>query len=238
MVKNGVQTWDMRSPSPLAQAVAIYGRELAIFRGLLEEAGHDTIKLHQPRGQNPKGTAMSALTRPKLLDLAKGSADLATAGMRVRPRGEDWVRVWLPKPLQAWVPVRSRPDTIVVDGDVSILCEEDEDLLGMPMGYPYLFWRWDYTEQRLMSFSAAWVKEKRGWHKECPCREEIEISAALAALPANTSAPIGARNEDDELDDLVAKWDTDEPLSEDQVTDKANESVEDGDTNPALGEGS
>lgn len=207
-----------------------------MLRDFLEEAGHDTIRLHQPRGKAPKGTAMSSLTREKLLELTDGSADLAASGVRVRPRGEDWVRVYLPKPLHTWFPLRTRPKTVVVDAPTGVLSEEDEDLLGMPYGYPYLFWCWDYAIHRLKSYSVVWAKRRSPWYPECPCVEEIEISATLAALPANITVPRGARNDDDELDDVVAKWPTDEPMSEDEVTDKADEGARNDDADPAMGD--
>ena len=68
---------------------------------------------------------------------------------------------------------------------------------------------------------------------ECPVREEVEVSPDLMALP---SRPVpGASNDDDDLPNLVRRWD-DEPKSEDQITDEAREEASDDDTGPAMGE--
>ena len=235
MMKNSVQTWPMRSPSPLEQSVAAHGRELAVLRGLLDEAARDTAKLCEPRGRAPKGTAMSALTRDKFLELAEGCTELAASRVAVKPCGEDWVRVWLPE-LQIWMPLRHRPETVVLVEQAGLLSEEDEDLLGWPGGSPVLFWRWNHAKHRLSSYSVAWVTSKKKWFMECPVREEIEISADLMALPVGGFVPTGARNDDDDLPGVVTRWDTAEPLTEDQATDKADEGAKDEGTNPAVGE--
>jgi hypothetical protein len=87
----------------------------------------------------------------------------------------------------------------------------------------------------MASFSVAWVITMDNWVVECPVREEVEISADLMALPAARPVP-GASNDDDDLPGLVGRWDGEEPMSEDQVTDEAREGASDDDTGPAMGE--
>lgn len=222
----------MKSPSPLEQAVAAHGRELAVLRDLLDKAARDAVKLYAPWGRGPKGGVMSGMTRDRFLEFAQDSAELAGSGVAVKACGDDWVRVWLPT-LRAWVHLRSRPRTVIP-------VVEDElfpvyDLLGMPPGLPVLFWRWDRIEGRLATFSVAWVSTMDNWVVECPVREEVEISADLMALPAGRPVP-GAGNDDDDLPGLVGRWDSEESMSEDQVTDEGREGTSDDDTGPAVGE--
>ena len=229
----------MRSPSPLAQAVAAHGRDLAVLRSLFEEAARDTSRLCAPRGRPPKGTAMSALTRDKFLELVESCADLGESGVAVKPCGEDWVRVWLPE-LKAWVPLRHRPGTVVYVTEDGLFDDDefdaDRDLLGWPSGSPFLFWDWSHKEGRLLFYGVAWVISKQKWVIECRVRHEIEISSDLVALPASSSVPSGARNDDDDLRDIVSRWESDEPESEEEVTDRADESARDDRANPAMGE--
>jgi hypothetical protein len=219
----------MNSSSPLEQVVGAHGRELAVIRDLVEKAGHDATKLYRPWGRAPKGGVMSGMTRDRFLEFAHDSADLAGSGVAVKACGDDWVRVWLPL-LRRWVHLRTRPKNVV-------LLKEDElfpvvDLFGLPPGEPILFWRWNKGEQRLATFSVAWVTTLDNWVVECPVREEVEVSPDLMTLPSSPVA--GTSNDDDDLP-LVRRWD-DGPKSEDQITDEAREETSDDDTGPAVGE--
>jgi hypothetical protein len=175
---------------------------------------------------------MSGMTRDRFLEFAHDSAELAGSGVAVKACGDDWVRVWLPI-LRAWVPLRTRPPTVVQLNDEELF--PVVDLLGLPPGYPVLFWQWNRLEQELLSFSAAWVITMDNWVIECPVREEVGIPADLMALPAGRYVS-GAGNDDDDLRGLVSRWDGEEPKSEDQVTDEAREGTCDDDTGPAVGE--
>jgi hypothetical protein len=181
---------------------------------------------------------MSALTRDKFLELAEGSTDLGASDVAVKPCGEDWVRVWLPK-LRTWVPLRRRPETVISIEQPGLFSEEEDeevDLLGWPAGFPVLFWRWSHNEHQLSYFSVAWVVSKEKWFIECPILQEIEIPPDLMALPAGGPMPAGIRNDDDDLPGLVTRRDPEESLSEDQVTDNADGGARDDGTNPAVGE--
>lgn len=203
-----------------------------MLRDLLGRAAHDAVGIYTPWGRAPKGQVMSGMTRDRFLEFAQDSAELAGSGVAVKAAGDDWVRVWLPL-LRAWVHLRSRPRNVVP-------VIEDElfpgyDLLGLPQGLPVLFWRWDRIERQLATFSLAWVTTMDNWVVECPVREEVEVSPDLMALPASRPVP-GAGNDDDELSGLVGRWDGEEPMTEDQVTDDAREGKGDDDTGPAMGE--
>lgn len=220
----------MKSSTPLEQVVNAHGRELAVIRDLVEKAGRDATSLYLPWGRAPKGGVMSGMTRDRFLEFAEDSAELAGSGVAVKGCGDDWVRVWLPI-LRMWVALRSRPRTVVAINDDGLF--PIVDLFGLPPGVPVLFWRWDKAEQELGSFSVAWVATMDNWVVECPVREEVEVSPDLMALP---SRPVpGAGNDDDDLPNLVRRWD-DEPKSEDQIIDEAREEASDDDTGPAMGE--
>ncbi len=98
-----------------------------------------------------------------------------------------------------------------------------------------MFWKWDRDEQRLGSFSLAWVLSMEGWVVECRVLDEIDIPEDLMALPAGRP-PAGTGNDDDDLPGLVGKWDVEESRSEDEVTDDAREDGSDGETGPAVGD--
>jgi hypothetical protein len=171
------------------------------------------------------------MTRDRFLEFALDSADLSGSGVAVKACGDDWVRVWLPI-LRMWVPLRTRPPSVVLVEDNDLFPEFD--LLGLPPGKPVLFWSWSKSEQRLVSFSMAWAVTMDNWVIECPVRGEVEIPADLMALP---SRPVpGASNDDDDLPGMVGRWDSDESKSEDQVTDEAREESSDDNTRTALGE--
>jgi hypothetical protein len=222
----------MDSLSPLEQVLGAHGRELAVIRDLVEKAARDAVGLYRPWHRAPKGGVMSGMTRDRFLEFAQDSAELAGSGVAVKACGDDWVRVWLPV-LRAWVPLRTRPPTVVQVNDEELF--PVVDLLGLPPGYPVLFWQWNRLEQELLSFSAAWVATMDNWVIECPVREEVDIPADLMALPAGRQVS-GAGNDDDDLGGLVSRWDGEEPKSEEQVTDEAREGTSDDDTGPAVGE--
>lgn len=231
MMNNGVQACIMKSSSLLEQVVGAHGRELAVIRDLVNRSARDAVSLYGKWERAPKGGVMSGMTRDRFLEFALDSADLSGSGVAVKACGDDWVRVWLPI-LRMWVPLRTRPPTVVVVEDNDLFPEFD--LLGLPPGKPVLFWRWSRAERRLVSFSVAWAVTMDNWVIECPVRGEVEISADLMALP---SRPVpGARNDDELPDELVGRWDGDEPKSENQVTDDAREESGDDDSGPALGE--
>jgi hypothetical protein len=219
------------SSSPLAEAVATHGRELAVVRRLVEAAAGDAVGLYKPWRRAPKGSALSAMTRDRFLELAQGSAELAGSGVVVKSCGEDWVRVWFPK-LGWMVPLRTRPKVIRLEEPGLF----PADLWGAPPGNPVIFWRWGKKEQRLTHFSLAQVTEMDDkYGTECVALENIEITAGV--VPMHVSPIIdGAANDDDDLRDLVGRWGSDEPRSEDQVTDELDKDNRDDRTDPAMGE--
>jgi hypothetical protein len=223
----------MRSPSPapLTQVVAAHGGELAVIRRLLEEAAREAIKLYRPWKRLPKGTALSAMTRDRFLELAEDCEELAGGGVVVKSCGEDWVRVWLPGP--GWiVSLRSRPKVISVEEEGGLF---DLDLFGAPRGTPVLFWRFNAAEDRLASFSMARVADM-AWVLEAEVLEEVEITDGLTALISGRVTVPGSGNDDDDLENVVGRWDNDEPLSEAEVADEIYEDDHDDERGPALGE--
>lgn len=236
-MKNGVQSCPMKSSSPtlLEQVVTAHGGELAVIRRLLEEAAREAIKLHSPWGRPPKGTAFSALTREKFLELIEDCEELAGTGVAVMTCGEDWVRVWLPNPK--WMlKLRSRPKVDLVNDDEPTLFDLEPD--EVPRGSPVLFWRYNLDEDRLAHFSAAIVTDP-DWVMEAEVLEEIEITDDLISVTAGRAATVpGTGNDDDDLQDVVGRWDNDEPLSEAEATDKIFKDSDDDERGTAMGEDS
>lgn len=213
----------------------MYGRELAIVRRLIEEAARDAVKLYEPWGRAPKGVALSAMTRDRFLELAADDSDLALSDVEVYGEGQDWVRVWLPK-LGWRLPLRTRPQVVRIEDSEGTL---DPDLFGEPpLGTPVLFWRFDVFKDSLSAFSLVRVLELAdGWVMECKGLEEIGITADLL-IPSVAVAPTpGSGNDDDDLEDLVGRWDNEDPQSEAEITDRQYED-DDNESDSAVGDDS
>jgi hypothetical protein len=220
----------MTSPTPLENAVAAHGRELAVLRALVGQAAADAVGLYGPWHRTPKGSALSAMTRDRFLELSGHSADLAGSGVAVRSCGEDWVRIWLPK-LSWLVPLRARPRIVRVEEPGLF----PDDMFGPALGSPVLFWRWDTVERKLASFSLARVTSMDNWVLECPVLESIDIRDDLAAMPAGRLVPAGGSNEDDDLAGVVGRWDREDPVSEAEHTDELRKDTRDDNIDPAMG---
>jgi hypothetical protein len=211
----------VKSPTestPLGRAVAVYGRELAIVRRLIEQAARDAVKLYEPWGRAPKGVALSAMARDRFLELAADDSDLALSDVEVYGEGQDWVRVWLPR--VGWrLPLRARPAVVRIEEPEGTL---DPDLFGEPpLGSPVLFWRFEVSEDSLSAFSLVRVLELAdGWVMECKGLEEVDITADLLILPVAAAPAPGSSNDDDDLEDLVGRWDSEDPQSEAEITDR------------------
>lgn len=206
----------MKSSTLLEQAVAAHGRELAVVRALLEQAATDAVALYKPWRRSPKGSALSAMTRDRFLELAPDSAELAGSGVAVKSCGEDWVRIWLPR-LSWLIPLRTRPKVVRLEDDSLF----PDDLFGPPHGTPVLLWRWNIEKSEMTHFSLTRVVTMDNWVVECPIFESIDISADLIAMkPTGSSTPVGAANDDDDLGGLVGRWDSEEPQSEAEHTDE------------------
>lgn len=224
----------MRSPSPtpLAQIVIAHGKGLASIRSLLEDAASQAVDVYRKAwGRFPKGTVLSGMTRDRFLELTDDSTELAGSGVVVRSCGEDWVRILLKGP--GWeIALRTRPTLIHVDEGSGGLFGLDE--YSAPLGTPVLFWRFDREENQLASFAMARVVDMT-WVMEAKVYEEVEITYDLASL-APLPSPPGASNDDDNLDDVVGRWDNDEPQSEAEATDKTDEDSDDDEPGTTLGE--
>lgn len=217
----------------------MYGRELAIVRRLIEQAARDAVKLYKPWGRAPKGTALSAMSRDRFLELAPDDEDLALSDVEVYGEGEDWVRVRLPK-LGWCLPLRARPKLVRIEDGQGTL---DPDLFGEPpLGTPVLFWRFDASEDSLSAFSLIRVLElEEGWVMECKGLEEVEITADLLVLPVASAPTPGSSNDDDDLEDLVGRWDNEDPQSEAETTDrqyKDDDDDDDDESDSAVGDDS
>jgi hypothetical protein len=221
-------------PSPLEQAVAVYGRELAVVRCLTERAAKDAVKLYAPWKRAPKGTARSAMTRDRFLELAADDPDLALSDVEVFAEGEDWVRIWLPK-LGWKLPLRTRPKVVRIEDRTGFL---DPDLFGdPPLGTPVLFWKWDVAGDCLAFFSLVRVLNTEDrWVMECKGVEEIVITPDMLSLPDVSTVTPGSGNDDDDLDDVVGRWDSEDPQSEAETTDRQYRDDHDDESDSAMGD--
>jgi hypothetical protein len=216
--------------------VAVNGRELAVVRRLLEQAARDAVKLYAPWKRAPKGTALSAMTRDRFLELAADDPDLALSDVEVFTEGEDWVRIWLPK-LGWKLHLRTRPKLVRIADPTGLF---DPDLFeDLTLGTPVLFWRFDPCENRLAAFSLVRVLNiEDGWVMECKGLEEIEITADLLALPVMPTVTPGSSNDDDDLEDVVGRWDSEDPQSEAETTDRQYKDDHDDESDSAVGDDS
>jgi hypothetical protein len=220
-------------PSPLERAVAIYGSELAVMRRLVEQAGRDAGQLYVPWGRAPKGTARSAMTRDRFLELAADDPDLALSDLEVFAEGEDWVRIWLPQ-LGWKLHMRTRPKVVRIEDPGGFL---DPDLFGEPLGTPVLFWRWDVVQDCLAFFSLVRVVSSEDqWGIGCRGVEEVMITPDTRSVPQVSSVISGS--DDDDLDDVVGRWDSEDPQSEAEITDGQGRDGHDDESDSAMGDDS
>jgi len=221
-------------PSPLEQAVAVYGRELALVRSLIERAARDAVQLYVPWKRAPKGTARSAMARDRFLELAADDPDLAASDVEVFAEGEDWVRIWLPK-LGWKLALRTRPKVVTIENRDGFL---DPDLFEDPaLGTPVLFWKWDVLRDCLAFFSLVQViNTEDRWGMECKASDEIKITPEMLSVPTIAAAAPGSSNDDDDLDDVVGRWDSTDPQSEAETTDKQYRDDHDDESDTAVGD--
>lgn len=228
----------MSSSSTLRSVVETHARGLAMLRALLVTALRDSATLYKPRGRPPKGMAMSVMMRDKLIELALPSADLAADGLSVMAYGQDWVRITFRGGVTA--PLRKRPPrtgAVTLEGQedlFSLLDDEEEPappvdaFRDSPLSLVVL---WDYkwavdsegniTDDILAYFGVAQVGSKGGEPDYQTVVDHVEISPNV--VPLLPVAPPGSDNDDDELDDLIGRWDQDAPASEEEITDAQEE---------------
>lgn len=217
------------TPTPLAQTVTTHGKGLAVVRRLLEDAARQAVKAVMDAWNTPPtGTALSALTRKRLRMLVGGNEELAETGVIVKFCGEDWVRVWLAEP--GWeIHLRTCPPIVPVGQEPGLFGREE---FAVPRGTPFLFWRFDTSEDQL-SFSMALVANP-DWVIEAYVYDVVEITDLETGTGAVLTPP-GTGNDDDDLNDLLGR-DDDEPQSEAEANDDKNEDSNDDERGTAMGE--
>jgi hypothetical protein len=221
----------MNSPttSPLAEAVAQHGRDLAALHRIVGQALRETSDTFIGAwNRSPSGTARSATMRARSLELA---ADEPFLEISVTGEGEDWVRVFLPS-LGKKIPLRTRPKSVVVQDDGGALF--DLDLFG-GTGELVMFWEPTDDGTGLARLSIAEVLTPSDhWGFKCVVRAEVFITENL--IPISSGAPVGTGNYDDDLQGVVGRWPSDVPESEEEVTEREALNKHDGNgTDSAMG---
>ncbi len=246
-----VQLCPMNSSGSLAEVATEYGGEFSLLFRLLEQAGCDTVDLFKPWGHLPGGTAFSASTRDRFLQLAEDSAELAASKIKVEAYGDDWVRIYLSM-LGLRVKLRARPRTAHLiepglwpDGGVGPNSEDGSDSeassgrlfesgLIDPPGHVVVFWRFNLPERSMSKWSIARVVSMDDWFIDCPMYEEVDLPTDVLLL-AGHRVPVEAANDHDDLADVVGLREDGEAQSEEQVTNR-EEKVGHDDANPASGD--
>jgi hypothetical protein len=231
-VKNGVQTCLVTSPETpgLEQAVIHHGRDLAALHRLgdqsLREAEQSYVKEWKRR---PKASVRSGTARARLLELVD---DVLFDEIEVTGEGQDYVRVFLPF-LGAKLYLRSRPKVATTyprDGELLSL-----DLFGMA-GTLYMFWQAADDGSGLAHLSIAEVLTPPDlWWKKCVMRNEIFVTADV--IPIVPAGPTGIGNYDDDLNDVLGRWENEDAQSEEETTDEEAQEEDDGTgTDSAMGD--
>lgn len=189
--------------------------ELARLRGQLDESVRESARMFAGRGRVPKGYLISGLSREALGGLVAQSKQTLTDGSRsrlvVESYGQDWIKVHFAgigpvklrkRPSKTYV---AEPALVAADGATMPLFE-------VPTGELVLLWDWDASIGMLRSLTLARVASLEDWNTHgCVIFSEIEIESAMTIQ----SLPDGAGSDEDDLDDLVSRWDangeTDEP---------------------------
>jgi hypothetical protein len=155
--------------------------------------------------------------------------------MEVFAEGEDWVRIWVPQ-LGWKLHLRTRPKVVRIEDPAGFL---DPDLFGEPLGTPVLFWRWDNVGDCLAFFSLVWVVNGEDrWGLACKGVEEIMITPDMRSVPPVSMVISGSGNDDDDLDDVVGRWDSAGPQSEAEITDRQYRGGHDHESDSAVGDDS
>jgi hypothetical protein len=216
------------STSPLAEAVAQHGRDLAALYRIVGQALRETSDTFIAAwNRAPSGTARSATMRARSLELA---ADEPFLEIGVTGEGEDWVRVFLPS-LGKKLPLRTRPKSVVVQDNDALF---DLDLFG-GTGELVMFWEPTDDGSGLARLSIAEVLTPSDqWGFKCVVHDEIFITGNL--IPISSGAPVGSGNYDDDLQGVVGRWLSDVPESEAEVTEREALKKRDGNgTDSAMG---
>ncbi|MEX5634133.1 hypothetical protein [Parafrankia sp. FMc2] len=198
---------------------------------------------------------MSGMMRDKLIELALPSAELAADGLAVTAYGQDWVRVTFGSE-GVTAPLRKRPRVKKVpalQNEVSLFEFDDQldrdesiaevDLFGNSIAFFVVYWDYQWiwnneeekAEGKLSCFSVAQVASVGGEPDYQTIVNEIEISPNV--VPLRQIAPPGSANDDDDLDDVVGRWDQEAPAAEEEITDKQDEEGRDDDDTSLGGRG-
>jgi hypothetical protein len=204
--------------------------------GLLDSAVQKVAQMTATASRTPNGPAMSALARPELLNFAMTLLPVRRSRLRLYEQGDEWVRVGL-KGTVIRPRLRMRPPTAhLVEPGLF-----DEQTLTGPAGSFVLMWDWDQSLGGLNTFALTRVVTMKRWGLDCPLLEDIPLEAPLAgssADPFRHLVPMGIGNDDDDLSDLVVRWEDeeDEARSEPEVSDRREEDERDGEGDTAVGE--
>lgn len=176
--------------------------------------------------RRPNGPAMSNLARTELLGFAEESPLVASSRLRLRESGDQWIRVGL-EGSGCSPRLRMRPPKAKLTDPWLF----DEETLQGPAGSLVVMWDWSRPLGTVRSVTLTRVESMRRWGIKCSILEEIAINAPLAETlinPLTHAIPPGARNEDDDLLDVVALWsEGEERQSEQEVSDGRDEDERD-----------
>jgi hypothetical protein len=235
-----LQLRPMKSHPSLARLADEHQVGLAALVRLLHAEASEAVAWHVDKWAIlPGASALSGLTRQHLALAAKVDQALLDSGIRVEPWGDDWIRLMLPGvPLP--LPLRTRPKSVTIaepllDEDVLALDPLDPALFG----HRLLFWRFDRGRRAMVRWTLARVRSLE-FEGGCVAFEEVPLPLAPALTnPVVLQQPVGTANEDDDLDDVVGAWESEQPRSEAEATDAdTGEDVGEDDAEPGSGVGS
>ncbi|GHF92055.1 hypothetical protein PV376_06585 [Streptomyces sp. NRRL_ISP-5395] len=190
-----------------------YAAELSLLRSLLDAAVQKVVLMTSDAAKPPNGPAMSALARTELIAAAKSSLLVRRSRMRIREAGTAWVRVQLDGAV-IQPRLRMRPPSAAKVEPTLF----DEATLRGPAGSVVLLWDWDGYSS-LSSLALTRVESMDRWHVSCKILEEFRVTSTAVASPL-VGAPVGSRNEDDDLTGVLGVWGNEEDIrSEHEVSD-------------------
>ncbi len=204
----------MNSPSAVRGIASEFRPELTWLCGMVDEALRDSTKLFAPRGRVPRGHVISMLTREAL-------GPLVGSGSPVRP-GESWPRLVVESYGQDWIKVslkdvgtvrlRKRPGkTSVGQPPLEAADEAVPALFDAPAGgVLVMFWDWSATTGMLRALWLSDVATLEWGSKGPTIFDEVKFELVASAV----SVPTGAGRAEDDLADLVSRWDQGGTLDE------------------------
>lgn len=170
-------------------------------------------KFSASNGRIPKGLLASMIIRENLGNRIERGDLIHGVGSKfvVERYGQDWIKIHFPE--QEAVRLRTEPAYPKVQNPVLVPADDDAPaLFEEPVGHLVLMWRWDVATGMLRSLWLTRVVSLDWKQDGCVILEKVEIKSAMESK----FVPEGIGSDEDDLDDMLSRWDDSEPGDPDE----------------------